>query len=355
MTLLSGGKIDLFISTSTKGRIPTEDDVRLRRRAVSLAVPCLTSIDTAKALAFSLKSRYSAYNTELVNINDMRTERQKLNFIKMQGCGNDYIYIDCLTRNITNMESVAVNLSDRHFGVGGDGAVFICPSAIADAKMRMFNSDGTEGMMCGNAIRCVAKYLYDYGKIGDKREITIETKSGVKKLWLFVRGGHVNSAKVDMGAPALAPSKIPVKLDGDKIVARKVKVGGAEYEITCVSMGNPHCVLFVENAGQVDVTAIGKAIECDPLFPKRVNVEFVQIIDRTHLKMRVWERGSGETYACGTGACAAVVAAVLGGHCDLDAEVSVRLLGGELSIRYTDETVFMTGEACEIFKGVVRL
>ncbi|WP_251617444.1 carbamoyl-phosphate synthase large subunit [Pumilibacter muris] len=355
MTLLSGGKIDLFISTSTKGRIPTEDDVRLRRRAVSLAVPCLTSIDTAKALAFSLKSRYSAYNTELVNINDMRTERQKLNFIKMQGCGNDYIYIDCLTRNITNMESVAVNLSDRHFGVGGDGAVFICPSAIADAKMRMFNSDGTEGMMCGNAIRCVAKYLYDYGKIGDKREITIETKSGVKKLWLFVRGGHVNSAKVDMGAPALAPSKIPVKLDGDKIVARKVKVGGAEYEITCVSMGNPHCVLFVENAGQVDVAAIGKAIECDPLFPKRVNVEFVQIIDRTHLKMRVWERGSGETYACGTGACAAVVAAVLGGHCDLDAEVSVRLLGGELSIRYTDETVFMTGEACEIFKGVVRL
>ncbi len=355
MTLLSGGKIDLFISTSTKGRIPTEDDVRLRRRAVSLAVPCLTSIDTAKALAFSLKSRYSAYNTELVNINDMRTERQKLNFIKMQGCGNDYIYIDCLTRNITNMESVAVNLSDRHFGVGCDGAVFICPSAIADAKMRMFNSDGTEGMMCGNAIRCVAKYLYDYGKIGDKREITIETKSGVKKLWLFVRGGHVNSAKVDMGAPALAPSKIPVKLDGDKIVARKVKVGGAEYEITCVSMGNPHCVLFVENAGQVDVAAIGKAIECDPLFPKRVNVEFVQIIDRTHLKMRVWERGSGETYACGTGACAAVVAAVLGGHCDLDAEVSVRLLGGELSIRYTDETVFMTGEACEIFKGVVRL
>ena len=355
MTLLSSGKIDLFVSTSTKGRIPTEDDVKLRRRAVSLAIPCLTSIDTAQALAFSLKSRYSAFNTELVNINDMRTEKQKLNFIKMQGCGNDYIYIDCLTRPITNMESVAVNLSDRHFGVGGDGAVFICPSSVADAKMRMFNSDGTEGMMCGNAIRCVAKYLYDYGKIGDKREITVETKSGIKKLWLFVRGEKVNSAKVDMGAPVLRPSAIPVKLDGETVIGRNVTVGGVAREITCVSMGNPHCVMFEENVGQIDVEKVGRAIECDPLFPERVNVEFVQIIDRTHIKMRVWERGTGETFACGTGACAAVVAAVLGGHCDRGVEVTVRLPGGELIIEYADDTVYMTGEAAEIFKGVVRL
>ncbi len=355
MTLLSSGKIDLLISTSTKGRIPTEDDVKLRRRAVSLAVPCLTSIDTAKALAFSLKSRYSAYNTELVDINNMRTERQKLNFIKMQGCGNDYIYIDCLSRGITNMESVAVNLSDRHFGVGGDGAVFIYPSEVADAKMRMFNSDGTEGMMCGNAIRCVAKYLYDYGKIGDKREITIETKSGIKRLWLFVRGEKVNSARVDMGAPILSPAKIPVKLDGESVIKRKVNVGGEEREITCVSMGNPHCVMFVDNVSNINVENIGRMIECDPLFPERVNVEFVQIIDRTHIKMRVWERGTGETYACGTGACASVVASVLGGYCDKDAEVAVRLLGGELSVQYTGDTVFMTGEASEIFKGVVRL
>ncbi len=355
MTLLSSGKVDLLISTSTKGRIPTEDDVKLRRRAVALSVPCLTSIDTAKALAYSLKSRYSAYNTELVDINNMRSERQKLNFIKMQGCGNDYIYIDCLNRNITNMESVAVNLSERHFGVGGDGVVFICPSAVADAQMRMFNSDGTEGMMCGNAIRCVAKYLYDYGKVGDKKELSIETKSGVKKLWLYVRGGYVNSARVDMGAPALKPSAVPVKLDGNEVVGRKVTVGGKEREITCVSMGNPHCVMFVENVGQSDVEKVGKAIECDALFPERVNVEFVQVIDRTHLKMRVWERGSGETYACGTGACAAVVAAVLAGHCDRDADITVRLQGGELTIRYAQDTVYMTGEACEIFKGVVRL
>ncbi len=354
MTLLSSGKIDLFVSTSTKGRVPTEDDVKLRRRAVSLAIPCLTSIDTASALAFSLKSRYSAYNTELVNINNMRTERQKLQFIKMQGCGNDYIYIDCLNRPITNMESIAVTLSERHFGVGGDGAVFIYPSDVADAKMRMFNSDGTEGMMCGNAIRCVAKYLYDYGKIGDKREITIETKSGIKKLWLFVRAGQVNSARVDMGAPVFEPSKIPVATNAE-VIGKKMNVGGAEREITCVSMGNPHCVMFVENVAQIDVAKIGKAIECDPLFPERVNVEFVQVIDRTHIKMRVWERGSGETYACGTGACAAVAAAVRGGYCDQGAEVSVRLTGGELTIEYTGETVYMTGEACEIFKGVVRL
>ncbi len=355
MTLLSGGKIDLFISTSTKGRIPTEDDVRLRRRAVALSIPCLTSIDTAQALAYSLKSRYSAYNTELVNINDMRTERQKLNFIKMEGCGNDYIYIDCLTRPIANMESVAVNLSDRHFGVGGDGAVFVYPSDVADAKMRMFNSDGTEGMMCGNAIRCVAKYLYDYGKIGDKREITIETKSGIKKLWLFVRAGAVNSAKVDMGAPRFAPAQIPVRLEGTEVVGHKVQVGGKEQEITCVSMGNPHCVIFVENVAQIDVQAVGRAIECDPMFPERVNVEFVQVIDRTHLKMRVWERGTGETYACGTGACAAVVAAVKRGYCDRETEVTMRLPGGELTIEYTGETVYMTGEAREIFNGVVRL
>lgn len=355
MTLLSSGKIDLFISTSTKGRIPTEDDVKLRRRAVSLAIPCLTSIDTANALAFSLKSRYSALNTELVNINDMRTERQKLNFTKMQGCGNDYIYIDCLNRPITNMESVAVNLSDRHFGVGGDGVVFIYPSAVADAQMRMFNSDGTEGMMCGNAIRCVAKYLYDNGKIGDKREITIETKSGIKKLWLFVRAGVVNSAKVDMGAPEFCPEKIPVCLDGDSVINRKIKVGGGEYAVTCVSMGNPHCVIFADNVAQIDVAKIGRAIECDPLFPKRVNVEFVQVIDRTHIKMRVWERGTGETYACGTGACASVVAAVKCGHCDSGAQVSVRLSGGELTVQYTDDTVFMTGEASDVFKGVVRL
>ncbi len=354
MTLLSGGKIDLFISTSTKGRIPTEDDVRLRRRAVALNIPCLTSIDTANALAYALLSRYSQQNTELVNINNMRTDKQRLSFIKMQGCGNDYIYIDCLTRPVTNMESVAVNLSDRHFGVGGDGVVFIYPSDVADAEMRMFNADGTEGMMCGNAIRCVGKYLFDSGKVNDT-QITINTKSGIKQLQLFARGGVVNSATVDMGAPKLKPQQIPVKLDGDSVVGRKVQVGGAEYDITCVSMGNPHCVIFVDNVTVTDVEGIGRAIETDPLFPQRVNVEFVQIIDATHIKMRVWERGSGETYACGTGACASVVAAVLNGHVKAGEDVAVRLLGGELTVNYNEQTVFMTGDAREVFRGVVKL
>ena len=354
MTLLSGGKIDLFISTSTKGRIPTEDDVKLRRRAVALNIPCMTSIDTANALARSLLSRYSQFNTELVDINNMRTEKQRLSFIKMQGCGNDYIYIDCLGKSVSNMESIAVNLADRHFGVGGDGVVFICPSDKAAATMRMFNADGTEGMMCGNAIRCVAKYLYDTGKVHET-DITIDTKSGIKSLQLFVRGGEVNSAKVDMGAPILDPVRIPVKLDGDTVVNRKAALAGGEYAITCVSMGNPHCVLFVDDVNAVDIAGIGRQIETDPLFPERVNVEFVHVIDPTHIKMRVWERGSGETYACGTGACAAVVASVLNGKVKKGDDVSVRLLGGELIINYNDETVYMTGDACEVFRGVVRL
>ena len=354
MTLLSGGKIDLFISTSTKGRIPTEDDVKLRRRAVALNIPCMTSIDTANALARSLLSRYSQFNTELVDINNMRTEKQRLSFIKMQGCGNDYIYIDCLGKSVSNMESIAVNLADRHFGVGGDGVVFICPSDKAAATMRMFNADGTEGMMCGNAIRCVAKYLYDTGKVHET-DITIDTKSGIKSLQLFVRGGEVNSAKVDMGAPILDPARIPVKLDGDTVVNRKAALAGGEYAITCVSMGNPHCVLFVDDVNAVDIAGIGRQIETDPLFPERVNVEFVHVIDPTHIKMRVWERGSGETYACGTGACAAVVASVLNGKVKKGDDVSVRLLGGELIINYNDETVYMTGDACEVFRGVVRL
>ena len=355
MSLLNSGKIDYLVSTSTRGRIPTHDDVRLRCRSVTRGIPCLTAIDTANAVARALKSRYSQYNTELVDINDMRTERQRLHFIKMHGCGNDYIYVDCLTKPIGNMESVAVNLSDRHFSVGGDGVIFIYPSDTCDAKMRMFNSDGSEGKMCGNGIRCVGKYLYDNGKT-DKLDITVDTLSGVKKLKLFARDGKVNSVKVDMGAVILDPKKVPVKLSGDSVIGRKVNIGGAEYEITCTSMGNPHCTIFVSDVQSYDVTGVGKAIgENKSLFPEGVNVGFLQVIDRTHLKLRVYERGTGETMACGSGACAAAVAAVLGGKCDKDTDISVRLPGGELIIRYTDEAVYLTGEACEVFRGTVRL
>ncbi len=356
MSLLDSGKIDYFVSTSTKGRIPTRDDVKLRRRAVMLSIPCLTAIDTANALIYALKSRYSQNNTELVDINDMRTERQKLNFIKMQGCGNDYIYVDCLTRPITNMESVAVNLSDRRFSVGGDGVIFIYPSEKCDALMRMFNADGSEGKMCGNGIRCVGKYLYDNGKIAkDKLEITVDTLSGVKKLKLFARDGKVNSVKVDMGKAVLDAAKVPVNLDGGSVVNRSIDTPTGEYAITCSSMGNPHATVFVSDVQNYDIERAAKSISTKELFPEGVNVGFVQVIDRTHLKVRVYERGTGETLACGTGACAAAVAAVLNGYCDKDADISVRLPGGELIVRYTDDGVFMTGEAQEVFRGTVRL
>ncbi|MCM1367755.1 MAG: carbamoyl-phosphate synthase large subunit [Roseburia sp.] len=355
MGLLNSGKIDYLISTSTRGRIPTHDDVRLRCRSVMLGIPCLTSIDTANALARALKSRYSQYNTELVDINNMRTERQKLNFIKMHGCGNDYIYVDCLTRPISNMESVAVNLSDRHFSVGGDGVIFIYPSETCDATMRMFNSDGSEGRMCGNGIRCVGKYLYDYGKT-DKLDITVDTISGARKLKLFARDGKVNSVRVDMGAVILDPKQVPVALAGDSIVGREIDTPRGKMSITCSSMGNPHCTLFVPDVITADVEGIGKMFgEDKELFPEGVNVGFVQVIDATHLKLRVYERGTGETMACGSGACAAVVAAVLNGKCEKGADISVRLPGGELVIKYTDETVSLTGEATEVFRGTVRL
>ncbi len=355
MSLLNSGKIDYLVSTSTRGRIPTHDDVRLRCRAVARGIPCLTAIDTANAVARALKSRYSQYNTELVDINNMRTERQRLNFIKMHGCGNDYIYVDCLNRPITNMESVAVNLSDRHFSVGGDGVIFIYPSETCDATMRMFNSDGSEGKMCGNGIRCVGKYLYDNGKT-DKLDITVDTLSGAKKLKLFARDGKVNSVRVDMGKAELDPAAVPVNLPGDAVVEREIDTPKGKFAVTCSSMGNPHCTIVVSDVQNCDVEGIGKCIgEDKSLFPEGVNVGFMQIIDRTHIKLRVYERGTGETMACGSGACAAAVAAVLGGKCDKNTDISVRLPGGELIIRYTDETVYMTGEACEVFRGTVRL
>lgn len=354
MSMLNSGKIDYFVSTSTKGRIPTRDVVKLRRRAVMLNVPCLTSIDTANALAYALKSRYSQNNTELVDINDMRTDRQKLSFTKMHGCGNDYIYVDCLTRSIGNMESVAVNLSDRRFSVGGDGVIFICPSETCDAKMRMFNADGSEGKMCGNGIRCVGKYIYDYGKT-DKTDITIETLSGVKKLKLFVRDGKVNSVRVDMGKVSLIPETVPCKFDGDSVVGREIETSEGKFSITCSSMGNPHATLFVPDVQNCDVEKIAKAVVATDAFPEGVNVGFVQVIDKTHIKLRVYERGSGETMACGTGACAATVASVLNGYCQKDKDISVRLPGGELIVRYTDEAVYLTGGATEVFRGSVKL
>ena len=354
MSILDSGKISYIVSTSEKGRDPASDDVKIRRRATTLGIPCLTSLDTADALADSLLSGYNEGNTELVDINKMRSSRMKLEFTKMHGTGNDYIYINALEYEINSPESLSVILSDRHFGIGGDGVVLVMKSEIADARMRIFNMDGSEAMMCGNGIRCVAKYVYDNG-IVPKTEMTIETKSGVRNVTVFTQNGKASLVKVDMGKAVLEPKQIPVSLDGDTIVARALSVGGTDYDITCVSMGNPHAVVFVQDPDSLDLEKIGPMFENHKAFPDRINTEFVKIIDRNTLKMRVWERGSGETLACGTGMCAAAVAAVLNGHCDKDTDIKVIATGGELTINYTDERVTMTGNCVKVFDGVIHV
>ena len=355
MSLIESGKINYIISTSAKGRLPARDSVKLRRRAVMLGIPCLTAIDTADALADSLMSHFSEINTELVDINNMRDKRRKINFIKMQGAGNDYIYIDCMESMVSSPESLSVYMSDRHFGVGGDGIVLIAPSKVADCRMIMYNLDGSEGMMCGNAIRCVAKYMYDE-RGHKKRHMKIETKSGIKTLELMTLGGVVARVKVDMGKAELVPSKIPCTLPGEKAVNVPVNIDGDEYKITAVSMGNPHAVVFTDLVDVLDLNNIGPKFEyATDLFPERVNTEFVKVIDEHTLKMRVWERGSGETMACGTGACATVVAACENGFCKKNEDIRVILKGGDLIIRYTDDAVFMTGNCAKVFEGTMEV
>ena len=274
----------------------------------------------------------------------------KLDFTKMHGCGNDYVYIDCFNPDVEAPELLARTLSDRHKGVGGDGVILICPSETADAKMRMFNADGSEGRMCGNGVRCVAEYLFRHG-YASGTAADVETLSGVKHIVRREPG----LLTVDMGAPELAPEKIPVTGFAKPVVNELVEVNGGAVRMTCVSMGNPHCVVYVSDTAGLNLPVLGGAMEHSKWFPEGVNTEFIQILDETHLKMRVWERGSGETMACGTGACAAVVASVLNGHCKKDTDVDVLLLGGTLTIRYTGDTVLMTGNAVEVFTGTVEV
>ena len=286
----------------------------------------------------------------------MFTEGEKMvyNFTKMHGCGNDYIYFDCFKQTIDNPNKMSEKLSDRHFSIGGDGIVMICPSEVADAKMRMFNIDGSEGKMCGNAIRCVAKFLYERD-IKKKKKISIETLSGIKYLDLKVENEKVVLVTVDMGKAILKPAEIPAKFDGDTVVKEKMNVDGKDYQVTCVSMGNPHCIIFDEtDPDDIEIEKIGPKFEKHEKFPEQVNTEFIKVIDEKTLKMRVWERGSGETLACGTGACASVVAAVLNGYCKKGEDVTVHLTGGDLIIKYTDDAVFMTGPAEVAFDGTVE-
>lgn len=277
-----------------------------------------------------------------------------MKFTKMQGLGNDYIYVNCLDQEIKNPSEVAKFVSDRHFGVGSDGLVLILPSDIADFRMRMFNSDGSEAEMCGNAIRCVGKYVYD-NAMTDKSTIKIETLAGIKVLEMTVKDNKVVLVKVDMGEPILEPKNIPVKSEKEHFISEPVLVNGETYKVTCVSMGNPHAVTYVDDVLKFPLETVGPKMETHELFPRKINAEFVQIIDRNTLKMRVWERGAGETLACGTGACAVLVASALNGVSERKAVV--KLLGGDLIIEWNekDNHVYMTGPAVKVFDGEIDI
>lgn len=276
-----------------------------------------------------------------------------MKFTKMQGIGNDYVYVNCFEETVADPERVSEIISDRHFGIGADGLVLIMPSDKADFRMRMFNADGSEGNMCGNATRCIGKFVYD-NHLTDKTSITLETRSGIKKLTLYPENGRVKTVLVDMGKAVLKPADIPMNVSGDTFINKPITVDGNEVFITAVSMGNPHAVTYVDDVDSLELEKIGPSFENHPLFPERVNTEFIKILDESTMQMRVWERGSGETWACGTGACAATAASVLNGYFPHDKEITVKLRGGDLFITYkSDGTVLMRGPAETVFTGEI--
>lgn len=278
-----------------------------------------------------------------------------MKFTKMHGLGNDYVYVNCLEETVENPSEVSKKVSDRHFGIGSDGLILIKPSDKADFRMDMYNADGSQAEMCGNGIRCVGKYVYDYG-LTDKKSISVETLAGIKYLDFVIEDGKVALVTVDMGEPELMSEKIPVICDKDRAIEEPIEVAGKEWKMTCVSMGNPHCVVFLdEPVKDFPLEKIGPFFECHERFPKRVNTEFIEVLDRRTVNMRVWERGSGETMACGTGACASAVAAILCGH--TEDEITLHLLGGDLIVRWDKEKnkVFMTGPATVVFDGEIPL
>ncbi len=277
-----------------------------------------------------------------------------MRFTKMHGAGNDYIYIDCFEENVDNPKDASILLSDRHFGIGADGIVLISPSKRADCFMDIYNADGSRAKMCGNAVRCTAKYIYD--NKAKKPNIKIETLSGIKDVEMFTENNIAVGGQVNMGKPVFSGHSIPTRY-GDSIVKNKVlNIDNKDYKITCLSMGNPHCVVFTENVQNIPLQKIGKKFEHHEMFPLRINTEFIQVLDENNLKMRVWERGSGETLACGTGACASVVASILNGYCKKDTDIKIHALGGELSVKWcNNDDVLLSGNAVEVFSGVINL
>ena len=275
-----------------------------------------------------------------------------MKFTKMHGAGNDYIYIDCFTQNVENPKELSKRLSNRHFGIGADGIVLIKPSAVADCFMDIYNADGSRAEMCGNAVRCTAKYIYD--NKAKKTTIFVESLSGIKAVEIIKKDGIVIGGRVNMGKPVLNGHQIPTRYGTSIVKNEKLNIENKLYEITCVSMGNPHCIVFCDNIETLDLNTIGPLFENHEMFPERINTEFVEITDENHLKMRVWERGSGETLACGTGACASVVAGVLNGYCEMNTDVIVKALGGDLTVRWSDDNdVYLSGNAVKVFEGQI--
>ncbi len=351
--LLESGEISYIVYTGAMRDDTMDDYIALHRRALQLSIPCLTSLDTANALADIIASRYSENNTELVDINHMRTSRHTLQFAKMHATGDDYIYIENFDNSIECPESLCVRLCNRHKGIGGFGIVLIEKSAIADAKMRLFNRDGSEGRLGGNSIRCVAKYLYDNGLV-QSREVAIETGDGVKHLTLYTNAGKVTYAGVDMGQPDLRASALPTTISAERLINYPVEIGGRTYSVNCLTVGNPHCVVFTDRVDSVDIEIVGPQFENASVFPERINTEFVRVVNRSTLKMRVWERGNGETWACGSGACAAVVAAVENGYCDKGRDITVKVHGGDLIVNYSENGIVLTGDAKLAYTGMTE-
>ncbi|MBO4309133.1 MAG: carbamoyl-phosphate synthase large subunit [Clostridia bacterium] len=349
--LIESGKINYIIYTGAIHDATVGDYNLIHRRAMQLGIPCLTSLDTAGALAGIIESRFTKENTELVDINRMRDSRRKIPFVKMQSCGNDYIFVENFHGEITCPESLCVSLCAPHYGIGADGIVLMEPSTVADVKMRSFNRDGSEGKMAGNNIRCVGKYVYDKG-IVRRDTLTVETPSGVHRLRLFLRDGKVGTVSVDMGKAIMDAKAIPVKTELPQMVNEPVRIADADWNVTCVSVGNPHCVVFCDAIDGLDLATVGPKFEHSELFPERVNTEFVRAVDQTTLRMRTWERGNGETLACGTGACAAVVAACENGLCEKGTDIRVKLTGGDLIVNNAEDgTLTLTGPAVLVYEG----
>ena len=348
--LMAEGDLSYIVYTGAVKDATIGDYTVLHRKAMLLGIPCLTSLDTANALADIIESRFNEGNTELVDINAMRAWRQKIRFAKMQSCGNDCIFVENFDGAITCPESLCVELCRLHYGIGGDGIVLIEKSRVADVRMRYFNRDGSEGRMAGNNLRCVAKYVYDKGFVR-AQVMSVETASGIYHLRLYLRDGKVTTVSADMGKAAFASSAVPVTLDAAEVIDMPATLAGESLNITCVNVGNPHCVIFMDAIDALDISDLGPKYEFAPIFPERANIEWVRVINRSALRLRVWERGSGETLACGTGACAAAAAAVRLGLCDEGRDINVKLPGGDLTVNVKNDRITLTGNAVMVFEG----